>query len=238
LGWEFGLLEAGYMGQLLMQEAPEYRLGLCPIGLLEFAPIKTLLGLSETHLLAHSFLGGAIEPAQTQTWLQPTTQQQSPAELKAEWQNYLQEKLPTHMVPEQFVILEQLPLTPNGKVDRQALPQPAALSLENVILPQTELEQALAEIIKQVLQIQTIGLHTPFFELGANSLKMLQIQNKIHLDLGVEISIVDLFKYPTLHQLAGFLSQTTVLPQSDPTISQMAHKRKAFLQQRRQKHES
>lgn len=58
---DFCLLEAGYMGQLLMEAAPACRVGLCPVGNMDFEQIRALFALDEGHILVHSFLGGRVD---------------------------------------------------------------------------------------------------------------------------------------------------------------------------------
>lgn len=65
---DFCLLEAGAMSQLLMTEAPRYHLGLCPIGDMAFGTLREALLLDEGHVLLHSLLGGAIDPASSTGW--------------------------------------------------------------------------------------------------------------------------------------------------------------------------
>ncbi|HEX6292330.1 MAG TPA: condensation domain-containing protein [Herpetosiphonaceae bacterium] len=60
--WHYATLEAGYIGQLLMMSAPHSRIGLCPIGSLDFDRIRHLFALDQTHVLVHSLLGGGIDP--------------------------------------------------------------------------------------------------------------------------------------------------------------------------------
>jgi len=57
-GRDFCLIEAGAMLQLLMTAATAHGLGICPIGSLDFAPLRPLLGLGPSHELMHSLLGG------------------------------------------------------------------------------------------------------------------------------------------------------------------------------------
>ncbi len=68
-GLQFATLEAGYMGQLLMSVAPSSQIGLCPIGTLDFEPIRRLFVLKESHVLLHSFLGGLMHDELTATTL-------------------------------------------------------------------------------------------------------------------------------------------------------------------------
>lgn len=208
LAEKFCLFEAGYMGQLLMTEAPTHQIGLCPLGdLAEFEKsdeVNQALGLTETQWVVHSFLGGAIEPAQTKTWLQPTTNQLSPADLKADLQSYLKEKLPPHMVPEQLILREQLPRTPNGKVDRQAL---ANITIETdtskpYIAPRTPMEQSVVQIWQELLKVEPVGVTDEFFALGGNSLLALQLLSKIEQQFQVTLPLQTLLSHNTVEQLA------------------------------------
>jgi acyl-CoA synthetase (AMP-forming)/AMP-acid ligase II len=74
--------------------------------------------------------------------------------LVPELRDHLRERLPEHMVPSAFVILEGLPLTPNGKVDRRALPAPELGRLEgSFVAPQTDLERTIAAVWQEVLGV-------------------------------------------------------------------------------------
>ncbi|MEZ4732267.1 MAG: AMP-binding protein [Caldilineaceae bacterium] len=126
LAQNFCFLEAGYMSQLLMMEAPTQQLGLCPIGGFAEPSLKKALGVGASHLCLHSLVGGQIDPVQMTRWLQPEPQGE-PANhhrWQDELQSFLKGKLPAHMVPSIYVSLDALPLSANGKVDRKALPVP------------------------------------------------------------------------------------------------------------------
>jgi len=127
-----------------------------------------------------------------------------------ELRQYLKEKLPEYMLPGFFIPIDTLPLTPNGKLDRKALPEPQALnrSLElNYVKPRTEIERTLAKIWQEVLHLEKVGLHDNFFELGGHSLAMVKIHERLCQTLKREISIIELFKYPTISELTKFLNQ-------------------------------
>jgi amino acid adenylation domain-containing protein len=86
---------------------------------------------------------------------------------------FLQQKLPSYMIPQAFVLLDSLPLTPNGKVDRKALPSPdtATRNLANsFVLPRNPIEAQLTQIWSEVLGLERIGVKDNFFELGGHSL--------------------------------------------------------------------
>jgi amino acid adenylation domain-containing protein len=93
-------------------------------------------------------------------------------------------------------VMESLPLNANGKVDRAALPTPG-------------MQQIVREVWESVLGIQSLDLDTPFFDLGGTSLQMLQVQGYLAKRIETEISLPDLFRFPTIRSLGGFLSKQT-----------------------------
>ncbi|HEY0735657.1 MAG TPA: amino acid adenylation domain-containing protein, partial [Herpetosiphonaceae bacterium] len=97
--------------------------------------------------------------------------------LAASLRAFLKERLPDYLVPSIFVQLDALPLNTNGKVDRKALPAPVLTTEQEVelVLPRTPVEQTLAEIWAQILQIEQIGVHNNFFALGGDSILSLQM---------------------------------------------------------------
>jgi epothilone synthetase B len=228
LAKDFCLLEAGYISQLLMDSAPEYEIGLCPIGSLEFEGLRDLLTLESSQILLHSFVGGGIDPTWTKQWLQPTTSQnQKPESIVDELRDFLQEKLPDYMVPSAYIVLDALPLTPNGKVNRLALPAPERLLPQKskaYVMPQTESERLIANVWQEILQLEKVGIHDNFFELGGNSLLMVKTQLKLQEILGQEISVVELFNSPTIDSLSKYLSQK----QSTKTSTQQGQNRAEY----------
>ncbi|HKS73594.1 MAG TPA: amino acid adenylation domain-containing protein [Terriglobales bacterium] len=116
--------------------------------------------------------------------------------------SFLKASLPEYMVPGAFVILDSLPLTPNGKVDRKALPAPEPVAAENFVAPQTEIEQAIAEIWEAVLHTSPIGVHANFFELGGHSLLATQVVSRIQKQFGAHLPLRSFFEHPTIFQLA------------------------------------
>ncbi|HTR46284.1 MAG TPA: amino acid adenylation domain-containing protein [Verrucomicrobiae bacterium] len=121
---------------------------------------------------------------------------------------HLQQRLPHHMIPSLFVALEALPLTPNGKVDRRSLPAPDHARPDLAAgyhSPADEVEGAIAAIWQRVLQLQQVGTEDNFFDLGGHSLMMVQVHGQIRRSLDVEISMMDLFRYPTVKSLAEYL---------------------------------
>ncbi|MFK0090370.1 amino acid adenylation domain-containing protein [Pseudomonas sp. NPDC090755] len=107
--------------------------------------------------------------------------------------------LPDYMVPASFTWLGQLPLSPNGKLDRKALPLPEPVaSGRPYVAPQSELEQQIAQIWQDVLQLEQVGLDDHFFELGGHSLLATQVTARVETELGVSVPLDLLFKAESL----------------------------------------
>ncbi|BAZ20880.1 amino acid adenylation domain-containing protein [Kalymmatonema gypsitolerans NIES-4073] len=131
----------------------------------------------------------------------------------SELRSFLKQQLPEYMVPSYFVVLDALPLTPNGKVDRKALPDPEQTRVEAqaYVAPRNEVERLLTTVWQEVLNLEKVGVNDNFFELGGHSLLVIQVHSKLNnnklLGINRDISVVDLFKYPTISTLAQYLGQ-------------------------------
>jgi len=127
-----------------------------------------------------------------------------------EWRDYLRQRLPEYMVPATFVTLESLPFTPNGKIDRKRLPVPddqrPQLS-SDYVAPQNAAEEAIASVWQEALRINKVGRYDNFFDLGGHSLLMAQVHARLQSEFKREVSMLDLFRYPTINSLANFLGQ-------------------------------
>jgi amino acid adenylation domain-containing protein len=120
---------------------------------------------------------------------------------------FLQEKLPSYMLPSAFMAIKEIPLTPNGKVDRRALPAPEQIEVSTAgfIAPRTEMEQLVAEIWCEILGITQVGADSNFFDLGGHSLLATRVMNRIRERCGVELPLRVLFEFPTVVSLAAKL---------------------------------
>jgi amino acid adenylation domain-containing protein len=121
----------------------------------------------------------------------------------------LRERLPEYMVPAAFVPLLALPLSAHGKVDRRALPAPEETHLgsgQPYMEPQGELERALAGLWREVLGLQRVGRNERFFDVGGNSMSIVRVQARLRAELGMEVSLPELFQHPTIGGLAEHLS--------------------------------
>jgi amino acid adenylation domain-containing protein len=124
----------------------------------------------------------------------------------AELRAHLRRSLPEYMVPAALVSLPELPLTVNGKVDRRALPDaPRERDAAVLLLPRSPVEDAIAGIWAEILQVDRVGVHDNFFDVGGHSLRIVEVQAGIRRALGREVPIVELFRHPTVAALAAFL---------------------------------
>ncbi|AHF67797.1 hypothetical protein PCH70_26440 [Pseudomonas cichorii JBC1] len=150
-------------------------------------------------------------------------------------------RLPEYMVPSAFVQLDAMPLTANGKLDRRALPAPGQDSLASRAYeaPQGEVEQAIARIWQELLHVDQVGRNDGFLELGGHSLLSVQLQARLHTELGVEIDLRTLFAQSSLQELAAYVakadhSRSQPIPLADrqqPLPVSLAQQRLWFLDQ-------
>ena len=199
------LLEAGYMGQLLMQEVAGQPLGLCPIGYVEDAALKQALRLGGQHQVLHSLIGGRVNPAQAMQLPQPNAPAQTDT-WQEQLRSFLQSKLPAYMVPGLYVELDALPLTANGKLDRQALPkpeQPGSQEQATFIEPNTPTERQIAEFWRMLLKRDKVSINQNFFELGGDSLLATQLLARLQRQFQIELTLRTLFANPTIAQLGA-----------------------------------
>jgi amino acid adenylation domain-containing protein len=123
---------------------------------------------------------------------------------------FLGERLPDHMVPSVFSLLDALPLTPNRKVDRRALVPPDTARPRvgaAYAAPRTSTEEALAAIWSEVLEVDRIGVHDNFFELGGHSLLAVRLFAGIRSALGRDLPLAAIFRAPTIALLAVALGE-------------------------------
>jgi hypothetical protein len=127
----------------------------------------------------------------------------------ADLRKYLRQSLPDYMIPQHFVLLDSIPLSPNGKADRKALPKPSIDRQidQNYLAPRNDIENTITNIWQDLLQIDKVGVHDSFFELGGHSLLMARVLRRLTQTVSDNLSIVDLFQYPTVASLAAFLNQ-------------------------------
>jgi amino acid adenylation domain-containing protein len=143
----------------------------------------------------------------------------------------LERELPEYMVPSQIIFLDRLPLTANGKIDRNALP---TISLQSCEKPsseeaQSEIEQIIQQTWVDALSVDHVGLHQNFFDLGATSLMVPEVQIELQRKLGREIPLIDLFQFHTVSALAGRLSGESATPRTSERAQRRLAARNSFV---------
>ncbi|HYV13341.1 MAG TPA: non-ribosomal peptide synthetase, partial [Pyrinomonadaceae bacterium] len=151
--------------------------------------------------------------------------------------DFLRQHLPAYMIPAAWVKLEALPLTANGKVDRRALPDPDSQrpKLSSAyIAPRTAIEREIAEVWQEVLGVEGVGADDNFFDLGGHSLHAIRVHGKLCAKFGNELSLVQLFQFPTITALAGLITQKTTDEPLLEKVYERASKQKEAIAQQRQ----
>ncbi len=154
-----------------------------------------------------------------------------PTELKS----YLSQTLPEYMIPAHFVEIEKIPLNPNGKVDRNLLPEPGARPRSEYVAPGTDKEREIAEIWKQVLGLEKVGIYDNFFDTGGNSLKIIKLTIELKKHLGIELPTAKMFQYTTIAAQARYIGGADEKKSEEGDLDFDAAKAKNKLKQRRNK---
>ena len=193
--------ETGMLAQSLMQHAPNYHIGLCPIGMIDSNNNKILEKITNGFFI-HAMFGGSIEPSQIKDYGQ--SQARSIESIMTEvLKHYLLNKIPDYMQPAQMVFLDSMPLNVNGKIDRKALPQSELVKEHIYAAARNDVERELIKIWSDVLQCDEdkLGIRDDFFWLGGNSIASIQLTSKLRQKFSVTLSFKDIFTYKTIESL-------------------------------------
>jgi len=137
---------------------------------------------------------------------------------EADLRVWLRQRVPEHLVPSAFVVLDALPLTSTGKVDRKALPAPER-DRAGYVAPSDPTEEKLTAIWEEVLQIERVGTEDDFFALGGHSMLATQVVTRVREIFGLEIPLRRLFETPTIRELARSLDPTPPAPPRAPAAA-------------------
>ncbi|WP_409372121.1 phosphopantetheine-binding protein [Pseudobacteroides cellulosolvens] len=132
----------------------------------------------------------------------------SESEISAtELREFLTDKLPGYMIPTYFVEMEKIPFTSNNKIDKKALPEPEENINSGVeyVAPESETEEILTEIWHRILDVDKVGVKDNFFDIGGNSILLIQMHSQVDRRFPGKTMMMDLFAYPTVSKLANFI---------------------------------
>jgi hypothetical protein len=236
LSRDFCLLEAGYLSQLLMQQASHHSLGLCPIGYQDDSQLRAELQLNEHHQLLHTLAGGPITQQRLEAWLAEESAPRSTLSFAERLLATLELHLPAALLPKHIVTLERLPITANGKVDRRSLPppqrEPAPLAANALPSELSDSERKLAAIWAELLEQPAVGVDENFFESGGNSNLLVKFHVRFSAAFGKKVPIAELFRCSTIRELAALLDQTETAQPSHSLLDWRGRKQREAARRR------
>lgn len=150
----------------------------------------------------------------------------------------LEVQLPDYMVPSMLVVLEALPLTLNGKVDRKALPAPGRSERPRKVAfssPESDLEQVIATVWRELLNVDDIGRDDNFFDVGGHSLLSVQAHRRLQQVTSLPMVLTDLFRFPTVRTLAAHLSRGADTSATDESARRGDRRRAGLMQRQRRR---
>lgn len=151
--------------------------------------------------------------------------------------DFLKDRLSLSVIPSHFIEILSFPVTANGKIDRKALPAPSFhdARAEEVSDSLSDLERKILMVWKEFLKIDKAGLQDNFFDIGGHSLLMTLINNRLRRDLGIKLSMVEMFQYPTIASLAAYLGKNSKADASLGDIEERGQKQKNAFQRMKKK---
>jgi amino acid adenylation domain-containing protein len=141
----------------------------------------------------------------------------------------LRATLPEYMVPDVFVVLPTLPLTQNGKIDRKSLPLPKSeVRLDDAAdAVMSPMQRRVADLWREVLRIDRVGLNDNFFDVGGHSLLLTKLHAGLAREFDTDMTLVELFQRTTValqaERLASGSSADAVLKQAQARAVRQVH---------------
>ncbi|MWC30353.1 non-ribosomal peptide synthetase [Paenibacillus sp. MMS18-CY102] len=138
----------------------------------------------------------------------------------ADIRKHLAKLLPDYMIPASYTQLEVMPLTASGKANRGMLAKlESNVSVQqHYAAPRNEVEEQLAQVWSELLQVERVGVHDQFFELGGHSLLLLRMHAKLEERFPGMLTVTDLFAYPTIEKLAAVIAERAETVQPSVTM--------------------
>src|SRR5690606_26079362 len=128
------------------------------------------------------------------------------------WKSYLKERLPAHMIPNEFIKVNEFPTTLNGKIDRKTLALSSTSTNEKQDFNEatTNSERIIAAIWQDCLGIENIDINSDFFEIGGHSLIAVKVMTQIEKQTGTRLPLASLLSHSTIKKLASYLDEKTI----------------------------
>jgi amino acid adenylation domain-containing protein len=185
------------------------------------------LGEIEAALLRHeavreaAVLARGVEDKRLIAYLVSRHEERVPV---SELREYLKQSLPEYMAPSGYVWLEKMPTTSSGKLDRKALPESDEAEIargRQYVAPRWPVEETLASIWSEVLEIDKIGINDNFFELGGHSLLLTQLVSRIRHTFRVDLPLRALFDTPTIMEMSEAILTRQVSQTDEAKVEEM-----------------
>ncbi len=190
--------------------------------------VRIELGEIEAALVAHPDVGQAIVTPVDGRLVAYVTGAPDADALRA----HLAERLPRYMLPDDYTALDRFPLTATGKIDRNALPELARRTGSAPYAPPaTALQEQLVGIWQTVLGLDRVGIHDSFFDIGGNSMSLVQVYGHLTRIASREVSLVELYEFPTIAAFSRYLEDDH--PRPEAPAEPVRRDRAALARQRR-----
>ncbi|HEX5708649.1 MAG TPA: amino acid adenylation domain-containing protein [Pyrinomonadaceae bacterium] len=157
-------------------------------------------------------------------------------DLRIELREFLRSRLPEYMIPAAVVVLSALPVSAHGKIDRARLPDPqreASSFGMKYEAPRNQVERAVATIWQEELQLERVGIHDNFFDLGGSSLVMARVFDRLQTNTERKLRLVEMFRHTTVSTLAEYLSGEQAEEFRPESVDRQVGRQKAALERQR-----
>ncbi|CAN5483204.1 hypothetical protein BH09BAC3_BH09BAC3_33930 [soil metagenome] len=201
------LLLAGHVGQQLREQASASLVGVCPVAKWSEEIVRGYLGLQPHEHIVHGVIAGKISGDKFLTY--------QAAEYSPEnhfislIKKFLYERVPKHMHPSAYKIMEAFPLGSNGKIDRNALPAMKEVSRVGTTMSRlpNDVERKVAEIWAKELDVEVVAIDDDFFQLGGHSLTAIKVIYQLKMILSVNLELGDIIQHPTVAALSELIGK-------------------------------
>ena len=141
---------------------------------------------------------------------------------KKDTRERLKKLLPAYMLPSFFVEIDEIPINANGKVDRSALPllKEEDKVVSAYVAPSGALEEKMVALWQEVLGTDQISVVDDFYDIGGNSLKLIELHERINETFDVNIPITVVFKKPSVQELCAELQSNDYSVDAANTMQQ------------------